>query len=1601
MHYTLTEPKLIGKEMKNPYLATSNHKTKLTNRQNMIKLLKKSALALLFMLPLIFTGPKAEASHMMGADITYRCIDTLKFEITLKWYRDCRGIALNNAGAMTVRCSNGASRTVSLSLLGIREITPLCATEPSRCSPSNTGNTGEGVEEHTYRGIVDFNIAPLSALANCTGKIIFGASVNARNGAITTGPSGTIYTDAELDISKAPCNTSPGLTSEPIAVLCCDQPFFFNNGALDTANFDSLSYAWSQPRSGYGTQTTYSGNFAFNRPFTDFEPRPVRGTPIPSNLPPIGTYLDPLTGDIILTPTNCQGEVTVAVIEVTEWRKNETTGVMEEIGKTHRDLQFIVKQCPGNKPPIVNGPYSHSICEGSQLCFNITTNDLPFIPPPPAPIPPLDTVLLDWNGGIPGATFTILDPTLRLKTGRFCWTPPIGSASTLPYTFTATARDDACPLNAVTVRGYRILVKPKAVAEIDIDTMACGRYPITAVLTDGFSGLATYNWSLLDSNRNLILSDKSGAFESTGNFLSFIGSDTLQFRRGGKYIIQLNLNNGANCPSVFYDTLIVPPLLEADLSIGQDTFVCAGTDITFSPFVKNFNPPLTYQWITMGVEDDGTFLNNVTSDPANTASTFTLSIPNVQYDTAVGLLITDGSGCTANDTVQVFLKANPIATLPPDERLCSYQEFTIVPNLDSAYWIDRNGDLLVQGDTLYKEWFYNGDPVPFSIEDSVTVRNEGLYVIEIVDSLNCSDRDTMLIYVNDTVVADAGDDQTVCLNDTFTISAGGIDTAGGIASGLYAWYDITPTNPAPVFIGTVTDTSFVAQGDRVYRLELYRTQAGKECFDDDTMVVTVNQLPIISLADPEEVCCDAGIINLLSKVNSASGGTWFSTRTPTLLDNNGQYNTDLACSMIVDPAINIVTYSTYRYQDPSTTCWNQDSLRITVKGLPDITLQKKEYCQDYGAFRLADRMTGVVISPTNVSVGTPSWRCLDSNSVANRFQDNMLENRGGPGFNDYWLNISESVYTIQNTTSNSDTIVIEFTFRDQFGCRNKDTVDVVISKVPKIIFGDSSELCFDHGPQLLNDLYDVNLRDGVWSIPSTLGYRDSIALGGLFGDSINTLSSVELANAGVRPNAWRMRYTHTATGCPAVRDIDLVINPQPEINLTALPTRICEDQANIPLEATPAGGTWTSSNPPALVGGNVFSPGSATVDGTNIQFYYDFRDNTTGCTERDSIFSSVDLEPTLNLPTNAVYCRQQGQLSLPLTLDISASNSDGISWIPTNVYGNRDRITTSAIDQTAGQGQVTLQLQTQNVDTFLIGANAEALGSCTDVSDAFTIIVNPLPIGSVTNTNPEGCNPVTTDFGVEITNEVDATTSSYNWTLGDGSGSTDATVNNTYDVAGQFPVSVVVTSDKGCDSTFFSNVQVNPIPNASFIPLPSNYTTAALPRFVYENRSSVADINGAVIERNFWDFGDPNNLADTMVTTALEDNAQWFYNTDTATYCVNLLVTTNHGCTNDTTSCVVIGPDLIVFIPNAFTPNVSGPSENEGFKAIISGERTMELTIFNRWGEILFQTTEKDKQWDGTYKGELAQQDVYAYQLKVTALNDELYTYSGTVTLIR
>ena len=87
-----------------------------------------------------------------------------------------------------------------------------------------------------------------------------------------------------------------------------------------------------------------------------------------------------------------------------------------------------------------------------------------------------------------------------------------------------------------------------------------------------------------------------------------------------------------------------------------------------------------------------------------------------------------------------------------------------------------------------------------------------------------------------------------------------------------------------------------------------------------------------------------------------------------------------------------------------------------------------------------------------------------------------------------------------------------------------------------------------------------------------------------------------------------------------------------------------------------------------------------------------------------------------------------------------------------------------------------------------------------------------------------------------------------------------------------------------------------------------------------------------------------------------------------------------------------------VFIPNAFTPNNSG--ENDMLCVRSNFIQSMELQIYNRWGEKVFSSTDINNCCDGTYNGQLLSPDVFGYYLNVTCPNGKSYFKKGNITLL-
>lgn len=114
---------------------THHHSTLIPN---LIKLLF-GWMFLLFFNPLI-----GSASIVMGTDITYKQVDSFKYEIAVTHYRLCAGIAFGNPGTLTLVCGNNANLTANIKGLmqnkSIKDVTPVCSNEPSRCL-NNQSNT--------------------------------------------------------------------------------------------------------------------------------------------------------------------------------------------------------------------------------------------------------------------------------------------------------------------------------------------------------------------------------------------------------------------------------------------------------------------------------------------------------------------------------------------------------------------------------------------------------------------------------------------------------------------------------------------------------------------------------------------------------------------------------------------------------------------------------------------------------------------------------------------------------------------------------------------------------------------------------------------------------------------------------------------------------------------------------------------------------------------------------------------------------------------------------------------------------------------------------------------------------------------------------------------------------------------------------------------------------------------------------------------------------------------------------------------------------------------------------------------------------------------
>ena len=277
-----------------------------------------------------------------------------------------------------------------------------------------------------------------------------------------------------------------------------------------------------------------------------------------------------------------------------------------------------------------------------------------------------------------------------------------------------------------------------------------------------------------------------------------------------------------------------------------------------------------------------------------------------------------------------------------------------------------------------------------------------------------------------------------------------------------------------------------------------------------------------------------------------------------------------------------------------------------------------------------------------------------------------------------------------------------------------------------------------------------------------------------------------------------------------------------------------------------------------------------------------------------------------------------------------------------------------------------------------------------DVSASVTISVSPIPSISFSGDNLSGCLPVTTTF-----NELNVPAGSQCfWNFGDGNVSTDCgPVNHSYNVPGCWDVSLSIITPDGCSSSFTQTqyVCVYDYPTASFSYGPQPTTIM----------NTTIDFNNQSLDASSYLWTFENGIGTSSSTS--ENPSFTFPNETEGVYEVCLEVENDFGCTDVSCNTVVINDVFLVWVPNAFTPGGSDLINNE-FMPVVNGVNISdyEFYVFNRWGELIYESYYPGEGWDGTYQGAMSQQDAYVWKLVVT---DEafgnIHEYVGHVLLLK
>lgn len=625
---------------------------------------------------------------------------------------------------------------------------------------------------------------------------------------------------------------------------------------------------------------------------------------------------------------------------------------------------------------------------------------------------------------------------------------------------------------------------------------------------------------------------------------------------------------------------------------------------------------------------------------------------------------------------------------------------------------------------------------------------------------------------------------------------------------------------------------------------------------------------------------------------------------------------------------------------------------VNVQVTPTTTTEYHVEIFDGGALAAIDTFTIFVQNPHQPDAGLNQNVCLGDIIQLNGTADDPVNNTTVWSYDASAVSPTPNVNFVPNFTilnpqvSVNQTGTYEFILRENNAiCGNVyDTMEVVVSELD-IVAAAVAPSC-------------EGLSDGEIHITSLDAVEYSF-------DGGNTwvVDSFDVVfNAGTYTVCGR-----TATGCEKCVDVD-VVDPAPVVVYVSNDTLICENGTGY-LSAWATGGTTYSyhwDHTADLSATQNVNPAAQTT-------YTVYAENENGCVSTPESID-VSVRPPLSGTITPFDTICPGYPT-----SISATVNGGI--------GQPYQFNWSSGDTHNGVGSHTIPANPPATQDYTVtitdGCESTPLVLTTNVR------VAPLPVPQYQVLDPIQCEPAI----FTIVNTTDPALSQYVYWEVDGIHQylNQDTIISPEFWHGEYEIYMMVTSYEGCvDSIRVEDalyVQPKPVANFGYAPNP---VTAFNTTVQFSNYS----FNGYTYEW-YFEGGYPSSSAQEDVEVQFPDGV-------IDSYDIILITTSELGCTDTMYHELVVQPEILIYAPNTFTPD--DDEFNQDWRVFMEGIDIydFELTLYNRWGQIIWESRDIEIPWDGTYNGQRVPDGTYPWTIRTrNVLNDEKVEFRGHVNVIR